>query len=426
MTSMSRSSRVRCSGRPESNRSLMGFCVFSVVLAGLGACASQPAQSPSTTQGTPAAPTGAEVKLAELRSQLDRELLAGPSVTDPLGYRTLWQARVTTTRGSRLIGSDCTPEEIFVWDSGGIVTRLRPSSGDALWQTATASAVDRILSMLSVERRNGAAQVALLTDTQCILIDASNGTFVDVQGLRRLANTAGVVRTPFLIYGTRAGQVVWHDFEIGSASHLSEQAGQILHAPRVVGSTVIAASTGGAVATYRLETSRLIWERSLGARIDARPAADERAVWVPSLDQYLSCLSLRDGRVLWRYFTQAPMDASPTLLLDNLYMQLPGEGLVCFDPLPQDRFDGVVRWRSPEVRGDIIGICRNGLIAWDAPTGTLSLLEERTGAIIRSFRMEGVADLELTTPIDGDLVVTGSDGRVQRMTPVVKRSTTGS
>jgi len=392
-----------------------------------GACSSS-ASNATAPEGSPtaraAATTAADAKLAQLRKQLDAELLAGPTINDELGYRTLWQTRVDTAGGSGLRGSECTRNEVFVWDSIGVITRLRPTTGDSLWQAASSSRVDRILSVLLVETFEGKALVALVSDTQVFLYDASNGLFVSRQNFGRMANTPAILRHPYLIYGTRAGQVVWHNFEVGSESRVTQLAGQITTAPRLVGEIVAAAGSGGTVAVYTARDARQLWSRPLNAGITARPAADERAIWVPCRDQYLTCLSLQNGRPLWRYFSQSPMDASPSLLEDALYMQLPGEGLVCFDPLSPDKFDGLVRWRSPEAIGDVIGVCRNGLIAWDAPTRTLTLLEERSGSVIRSFIIPGAADLKMTDGVDGDIVITGLDGRVQRLTPIARRTAT--
>lgn len=373
-----------------------------------------------------ASPTATDLKLAQLRSQLDIDLLAGPSIADHLGYRTLWQTRVETAGGSQLRGSSCTKDEVFVWDSIGVVTRLRPGTGDTLWQAASSSRVDRILSVTALDTSDGKALVALVTDTQAFFFDASNGLFFTRQNFRRMANTPAVLRAPFLIYGTQAGQVVWHNYEVGSESRVAQLDGQVSQAPRLIGDALVAAGTGGTVAAYTGREARQLWARSLKAGISTRVAADDRAVWVSCRDQYLTCLSLKDGRPLWRYFSQAPMDASPVLLEDGLYVQLQGEGVVCFEPLPKDKLDGVVRWRSPQTVGDVIGNCRNGLLAWDAPSSTLTLLEERNGSVIRSFTLKGIADLRMSDPVDGDLLITGIDGRVQRLTPIARRTATKS
>lgn len=435
MKSMSSRSRVK-GGRARVRRvriasRLIGGA-FLAAAAGLAwplaACSSTDGSS-KESPGAPSSSTSAEgttpqSKLDELRKRLDAELLAGPSVTEALGYRSVWQTKVETAGGSRLRGCDLTADEYFVWDSVGVISRLRPSSGDTIWQAASGSRVDRILSIIPVDLVSGAARVALVTDTQLFLYDASNGIFASRQGFDRMANTPAVLRPPFVVYGTRAGQLVWHNFEVGGEGPVTQLPGSIAQAPRLVGRTVVAASTGGGIGAYEARSGRLIWEKSMNAGISARPAASDAAVWVPCKDQYLTCFSIRDGRPLWRYFTQSTMDASPTFLDDALYMQLPGEGLVCFEPVPPDKFDGVVRWRSKDAVGDVIGLCRNGLIAWEPKSRMLSLLEERTGAVIRALPVPGVVDLELTDPIDGDLLLTGDDGRVQRLTPIARRPLT--
>jgi len=373
----------------------------------------------STAQG--ARSSEVDASLEKLRQRLDAELLAGPSTIEALGYRTLWQTRVETAGGSRLVGSQCSPESVFVWDSLGIVTRLGPGNGTTLWQGATNSAVDKVLSVLALETSSGASRVAFVTDTQVVLVDGSNGIFVERQEFKRLASTAALPMPPHIIYGTRAGQIVWHDFEVGSATRAVQLSGQVVAAPRIAGAAIVGTSTEGSVGAFDAARGRLLWERTLNGGITTRAAADERAIWVACRDQYLTCLSLKDGRPLWRYFTQSPMDESPTLLEDALYLQLKGEGLVCFDPLPVDKFEGVVRWRSPEITGNVIGLCASGLLVWDAPSRTLTLAEAHSGAIIRRLGVPNAVDLSMTNPVNGDIVITGADGRVQRLTPIARR-----
>lgn len=400
-------------------------CALVLLLPALLAAA---CTSPGTTGGTTSAESARrtneetpEEKLSRLRSDLDRNLVAGPTVSDEIGYRTVWQARLEGDASATLIGVHHTSDTLLVWDSIGVVTRLRPSDGTILWRAATASALDRVLGAMIVPV-GSVEQAAIVTDTQAFMLDAGNGLFVSRQPFRRLANTGAVLQPPFLVYGTRAGQVVWHDYVVGSDARAGQLDGQVITTPRLVAGRIIAASTGGSVSAFGASDGRLVWERRLNGGIVARPAADDRAVWVPCEDQYLWCLSLRDGRALWRYFTQASLRASPMLLEDGLYLQLPGEGLACFEPIPQDKLDGVVRWRCSEATGDVIGVCRAGLLAWDSQTRTLFVIEEGSGSLVRSLRMPGAFDVRMIDPIDGDLLVTGEDGRVQRLTPIVRRA----
>jgi len=376
--------------------------------------ASKPSASATSSGETP------EQKLERVRNELDRNLLAGPTIADALGYRTVWQARVETDPTAKLAGVRHTSDTLLLWDSNGVVSRLRPSNGDTMWQAATGSKLDRILAALIVPVGRG-EQAAIVTDTHCFILDAGNGLFVSRQELQRIAETPAVLQAPYLVYGTRAGQIVWHDYIVGSNARGGQLDGQVIAEPRIVAGRVVAASTGGSVSAFVATDGRLTWERRLNGAVVARPAADDRAVWIPCQDQYLWCLALRDGRALWRYFTQSTLDASPTLLEDSLYLHLPSEGLVCFEPVPQDKLDGVVRWRCPEAAGDVIGVCRAGLLVWDKASRTLTVVEERNGAFVRSMKLPGAMDLRMIDPIDGDLLVSGEDGRVQRLTPIARR-----
>ncbi len=382
---------------------------------------SAPASGGATSGGTASAPADSvQERVEKVRSDLERSLIAGPSVTDALGYRTLWQARVDLDPRAKLVDGNLSNDVMLVWDSAGIVSRLRPSNGDTMWQAAPSSPVERILTATIVPA--GRTEFgAILTDTRCFIVDASNGHFQVRQDFKRLANTGAVLQPPYLVYGTRDGQVVWHDYVVGFDHRTGQLDGQVVAMPRLVGTRIIASSTGGSVAAFGAQSARLLWERRLNGAVSARPEATEEAVWVPCQDQYLWCLAARDGRTLWRYFTQAPLEADPVLVGDGLYMQLPGEGLVAFEPLPQDKLDGVVRWRSPEAVGTVLGLCRAGLLAWDGASRTLTILEKDSGSIVRTIKIPGARALRAISPIDGDLMLLGDDGRVQRLTPIAKR-----
>lgn len=388
------------------------------------------AQGSSPTQGvvatpatTPPAPSTAQERVEKLRSELETTLLAGPSLTDALGYRSVWQTRIDLDVRAKLVGGSFGKDSMLAWDSAGIVSRLRPLNGNVMWQAAPSSPVERILTAAIVpvgDREFG----AILTDTRCFIVDAGNGHFEMRQDFKRLANTPAVLQPPYLVYGTRDGQVVWHDYIVGYDHRTGQLDGQVVMAPRLVDSRIVATSTGGSVAAFSAGNARLIWERHLNGPITARAEASSEAIWVPCHDQYFWCLSMKDGRTLWRYFTQSTLEASPVLLQGSIYLQLPGEGLVSFEPMPQDKLDGVVKWRSPETVGSAFGLCRAGLLVWDEPTRTLTVVEEKTGSVVKSIKTPTVRSIQMIDPVDGDLMLLGDDGRVQRITPVVRRDPT--
>lgn len=393
----------------------------STAAAGTATASQGGASGSSNTAGaTPPAPGSAQERVEKIRAELEKSLLAGPTMTESLGYRSLWQSRVDLDVRAKLVSGKVDRDAMLVWDSAGIVTRLRPTNGDPMWQSAPSSPVERILTARLVpvgEREFG----AILTDTRCFIVDAGNGHFQMRQDFKRLANTGAELKPPYLIYGTRDGQVVWHDYIVGYDHRTGQLDGQVVTAPRLVGPRIVAASTGGSVAAFNAGNAGLIWERRLNGPITARPEASEEAVWVPCHDQYLWCLSAKDGRTLWRYFTQSTMDASPVLLGGSLYQPLPGEGLVSFEPMPQDKLDGVVRWRSPDAIGGVIGLSRAGLLVWDPESRTLTILEESSGAIVKTIKAPHVRSIQALDPVDGDLLLLGDDGRVQRITPIAKR-----
>ena len=76
--------------------------------------------------------------------------------------------------------------------------------------------------------------------------------------------------------------------------------------------------------------------------------------------------------------------------------------------------DGERLWTCAEVTGDPITCTREGIVAWDAGTRTLALVDARNGKLRRSERLPGVVVLQSTASQDGDLYMLDADGRLQR------------
>ena len=400
-------------------RRLAGGLLTPVVVLAASSALAQGTASPAGSTTPPSGPDPAQ-RIKELRSALDRDYLAGPSISDPIGYRTLWQTRIRLAPEQSLKGLDVESESTFVWDTNGVVTRLRPANGDLLWQGSTNSRLDRILSVTMVPTPKG-PQAAVLTDTQCLMLDQGNGFFAGRQPFKRLANTPAILVPPFLVYGTRAGQLVWHQYLVGYDRMAAQLDGQMVASPTLAGNKVVAGTISGAVGAYTAERAEPVWQRRLNGAVVATPAADKTATWVACKDQYLWCLSMADGRTLWKYFTESPLTNSPVHLDGALYLDIPTEGLVCFDPLPADKIDGAVRWRSKNVTGQALGLCRAGLLVWSDDQHVLRVLDERNGDVVQTLNLPGTSLIRVTAPIDGDLILGGPDGRVQRLTPLARR-----
>jgi outer membrane protein assembly factor BamB len=136
--------------------------------------------------------------------------------------------------------------------------------------------------------------------------------------------------------------------------------------------------------------------------------------FVASIDQSLWAFDLSNGRVLWQYFTQAALTNPPVRIADGLYLSIPGEGLVSFNPMPNEKPEGEVRWKS-KAPGNVIARVGTNLMAWDAATRTLSSVAVSNGRIVTQLKMPKVESIKFVPAIDGDMFLASKDGSVERL-----------
>ena len=89
-------------------------------------------------------------------------------------------------------------------------------------------------------------------------------------------------------------------------------------------------------------------------QVACKPVIGDGLLYVAGLDQYLWAYDLNSGRTQWSVLTTAPLTASPTLVGDRLYQQIPGAGLTCFNAAPLDRPGGEQFWQAAAVTGSVV------------------------------------------------------------------------
>jgi outer membrane protein assembly factor BamB len=161
------------------------------------------------------------------------------------------------------------------------------------------------------------------------------------------------------------------------------------------------------------------WTRKLSAGVEAPIAADNQACFVASIDQSLWAFDLLNGRVMWQYFTQAALTNPPIRIADGLFLQVPGEGLISFNPMPNEKPEGEVRWKS-KAPGNVIARVGTNLMAWDAASHTLSSVAVSNGRIVTQVSMPKVESIKFVPNIDGDMFLASHEGTVERLEPLAR------
>ena len=345
---------------------------------------------------------------------LDRAYVIGPTAARKTSYRIDWQAQTYPREGSGMRLITLQDDAVFALDGRNFLTRLRREDGDRVWRIPVADAVEAILGITYLPN---AGQVFLTTDAAVLVLDAATGLQVDRQRLEKIAGTEPVVYGPFLIYGARNGQLVWHSFEVAFQWRAYQVAPSIRLPPVYEAGYLVTVGGDGTVMVLDAASASQLWSRQLLDEVDAVPAAGHGTVFVAGIDQHVWAFDLGTGRRMWRYLTESPLTESPVLIDDRLYQQIPSEGLVCFAALPLDSPGGEVIWKASGVTGSVLTRRRDNLLTWDPERRRLTLVGAADGAVVETIDLPAASHLLTSGRIEGDLYAASNDGRVVRLVP---------
>lgn len=155
------------------------------------------------------------------------------------------------------------------------------------------------------------------------------------------------------------------------------------------------------------------WKVRLAGGVVATPCVAGGMLYVGSQDQYLRAFDIASGRTLWKWFAPAELDHPPIVAADLLLVQVPESGLAALRAANTRKLDGDLAWLGDKVRGNPLTRNREGILCWDAPSSTLSLVDDRTGGVRSCMQLPGITTMWASAPLNGNLVMLSSDGRVQ-------------
>jgi len=139
--------------------------------------------------------------------------------------------------------------------------------------------------------------------------------------------------------------------------------------------------------------------------------------YVAGMDQYLWAFDINNGRRLWKVLTDSPLTEPPTLIGDRVYQQIPRQGLVCFNALPQDMPGGERIWATQGVKGNVILQRGESVFAWDAASTQMTVLDAKRGGISAQAQLPQVKHLTVGGENHNDIYAASRDGRVVRLVP---------
>ena len=352
----------------------------------------------------------------ELRERLDAGSLVPPSSIASFGYRPDWQTNVVRSPGSVLVDGFATADALFVHDSNNLLTRIGLDRGDSIWQSPVGDATDEVLEVFRVKDQ-GRDDVLVVGRLAIHVVAYTSGAAESKQKVERTLYTPGTLFGPYLIYGSRDGQVIWHQYEVGYPWRGHSLPGSVSAEPLIVGDLLFAVGSTGRILALDASSTRLVWEKQLVAGIDARPASADGLLFVAGRDQYLWAFEAESGRTVWRYFTESPLVDAPVVAGDAVYQWIPTEGLVKLAIRPVDRIDGKVLWKQMEADGRIIATHADRLVIWASQSRTLKFVDTATGAIVDRLELPRVRSV-VTEGFDSPaMAFISEDGTVMRIVP---------
>jgi outer membrane protein assembly factor BamB len=364
----------------------------------------------ATTVATPPADDRVEAMVRDV----DERYVIGLRPARQLGYRVDWQSDVTPTAGTQILRIDLEDDSVFVLDDENFLSRLRREDGAVIWRIPIADPIQQVMGLNFLPELE---RVYVTLGGSLLVLDAATGAAVGRQKLAKAAATEPVLYGPFMIYGARNGQLVWHSHRIAFQADAYQISGSIALKPVRWGSEIIAVGGGGRIRLLNAGSATSLWWKNLLDDVVAEPRFGDGIVYIAGLDQYLYAIDTASGRTRWSRLTTSPLRTSPAVLGDQVYQQIPGEGLTCFDAMSFDDFNGRIIWQSANIEGTVLMQRGTDLLVWNEQAKEMDIVDPARGGVIATVALPAVERLVITSDRDGELYAQASDGRVSRLVP---------
>ena len=348
------------------------------------------------------------VSNAAVAAEVEKKYVIGPAAARDLNCRVDWQY---IGAGSNLRQFTVQGDSVFALDDHNFLTRIKIQGGSRLWQVSVADPIEEILGINFLGER-----IYLTSGGSIVVLDAGTGSQIGRSRLVKIANTAPVPLEPFLIYGSRDGQIVWHSLITGYEWKSYQVAHSIEIQPLLVGGYIVTIGTDGTVSVLSASYVTQYWSKRLLNAIAAAPAVGGGKVYVAGLDQYLWAFDINTGRTLWKVLTESPLSDSPVLVGDRIYQQVPKQGLVCLNADP-DSMGGQIFWKAPDVKGSVLFPHGADLFAWDRASASMSVVEAKRGSLVRTVNLSKVKHILAAGKNHDELYAASDDGRIVHLVP---------
>jgi len=365
--------------------------------------------SDDTPESTPTIGSTHGVNLSELRD---------------LSFRIDW-VNQQTAKDLRLV--TLSSDSLYAIDMYDHLVCYNLQSGAWRWSSPVGN---HIFRLLGINTNEIARQVYVNSDATIYSFESDTGnlptrtanpnkgaTDKAVQKLKWSANTPAIIADTTLLYGSRNGELVWHDCSIGFSSQTYSIANTMNTKPALSDGVVVATGGNGSLAAIDLKNARALWLIQLLDAVVAPPVIKYDTVYIAGTDQYLRAIDLYSGKPRWKYLTTAELTDSSVIVDDALYQRIPGVGLTSFSAFPPD-ITGEKRWVAKKVNGTVITTSPNNrLLCWDFEKRLLQEVDTKLGSITGTLPLPTVKEVLADNSKNGNLILITDDNAIIKLIP---------
>lgn len=321
-----------------------------------------------------------------------------------LGYRIEWTGYSASEKGAAVTHADLLGDVISIVDTHSFLSLISTSSGANRWSTIAAEPLTAFVGSVRDGRR-----IICCTGYEALFFDVDTGALLDKQKFGRVVCTHPGKIGPYLLFGTRAGEVLAHLTANGIRAWGYGLNGPIETDPLVIDGDAVFVSQSGDVLVLDGQAGSAKGRAKMYAGAAGKPATSGDAVFVTSLDQSVYAFERYGGATRWRYRTDAALTRSPAYFDGRVYVDIPSKGLTALDART-----GKPAWSAPDVHGQVIAVRGARLFVWD---GSNAVMLEKDGQVAEKAVIPDVAAILTDKMVDGSIYVVRKGGSVSKFQP---------
>lgn len=326
-------------------------------------------------------------------------MLIEPADAQRMGYLSQWATDLAAPQGIEhvaILGDVI----ITVENSTNLVSAVNLRDGSVRWRRVVGESLSDIFMPTRTDKL-----ILVNSERGYYALDAETGRLVSQHELVGPVSTSPAIANDTAVFGGLTGRVFAQGVNSGFQRWAYQMASGVAVPPILIGNSVVVADTAGNVVAIEAETGTLLWRARAHERVTANLVATTQTVYVPSHDQSFYAINRLNGRDRWVYRAGLPLDQSPKLLGNSLYLPLPRTALVCLDPTT-----GAEVWRNPTDARPLT-LVEQRLLLW-TPT-SLMYVDNQSGKPVAEVPTDTLSSV-LVGP-DNSLVLVARNGRLQRL-----------